>query len=82
MGCYVGDIVLWVGLVDGVEMILILEEEYDMDDVIVCLKCGSECGKKYSIIVVVEGVGSVIDIGKYIEEVINFDICVIVLGYV
>lgn len=37
---------------------------------------------KHSIIVVAEGVGSAIDIGKHIEEATNFDTRVTVLGHV
>ena len=46
------------------------------------LKRGSERGKKHSIIVVAEGVGSAIDIGKHIEEATSFDTRVTVLGHV
>lgn len=56
MGCDVGDIVFWFGFVGGVEVIIVLEESFNMDDVVDCLNKGCECGKKYSIIVVVEGV--------------------------
>lgn len=82
MGRHAGDIALWAGLADGAETILIPEEEYDMDDVIARLKRGSERGKKHSIIIVAEGVGSAIDIGKHIEEATNFDTRVTVLGHV
>lgn len=82
MGRHAGDIALWAGLADGAETILIPEEEYDMEDVIARLKRGSERGKKHSIIVVAEGVGSAIDIGKHIEEATNFDTRVTVLGHV
>ncbi|MGQ0513051.1 ATP-dependent 6-phosphofructokinase, partial [Bacillus sp. D-CC] len=82
MGRHAGDIALWAGLADGAETILIPEEEYDMDEVIARLKRGSERGKKHSIIVVAEGVGSAIDFGKHIEEATNFDTRVTVLGHV
>ncbi|WP_459499148.1 6-phosphofructokinase [Bacillus sp. C1] len=82
MGRHAGDIALWAGLADGAETILIPEEEYDMEDVIARLKRGSERGKKHSIIVVAEGVGSAIDIGKRIEDETNFDTRVTVLGHV
>ncbi len=82
MGRHAGDIALRAGLADGAETILIPEEEYDMDDVIARLKRGSERGKKHSIIVVAEGVGSAIGIGKHIEEATNFDTRVTVLGHV
>ena len=82
MGRHAGDIALWAGLADGAETILIQEEDYDMDDVSARLKRGSERGKKHSIIVVAEGVGSAIEIGKQIEEATNFDTRVTVLGHV
>ncbi|MEI4799974.1 6-phosphofructokinase [Bacillus sp. NPDC077411] len=82
MGRHAGDIALWAGLADGAETILIPEAEYDMGDVIARLKRGSERGKKHSIIVVAEGVGSAIEIGKQIEEATNFDTRVTVLGHV
>lgn len=82
MGRHAGDIALWAGLADGAETILIPEAEYDMNDVINRLNRGSDRGKKHSIIVVAEGVGSAIDIGKQIEEATNFDTRVTVLGHV
>ncbi|CAG9611438.1 ATP-dependent 6-phosphofructokinase [Bacillus rhizoplanae] len=82
MGRHAGDIALWAGLADGAETILIPEADYDMNDVIARLKRGSERGKKHSIIVVAEGVGSAIEIGKQIEEATNFDTRVTVLGHV
>ncbi|MGG2095142.1 6-phosphofructokinase [Bacillus sp. S13(2024)] len=82
MGRHAGDIALWAGLADGAETILIPEADYDMDDVIARLKRGSERGKKHSIIVVAEGVGSAIEIGKQIEEATQFDTRVTVLGHV
>ena len=82
MGRHAGDIALWAGLADGAETILIPEADYDMDDVIARLQRGSERGKKHSIIVVAEGVGSAIEIGKQIEEATQFDTRVTVLGHV
>ncbi|WP_088043004.1 6-phosphofructokinase [Bacillus sp. EAC] len=82
MGRNAGDIALWAGLADGAETILIPEVEYDMDDIISKLVRGSERGKKHSIIVVAEGVGSAIEIGKVIEERTDFDTRVTVLGHV
>ncbi|WP_416827691.1 6-phosphofructokinase [Ectobacillus polymachus] len=82
MGRHAGDIALWAGLADGAETILIPEADYDMDEVIARLKRGTERGKKHSIIVVAEGAGSAIDIGKKIEEATQFDTRVTVLGHV
>lgn len=82
MGRHAGDIALWAGLADGAETILVPEVDYDMEDIIARLKRGHERGKKHSIIVVAEGVGSAIDFGKKIEEATQFDTRVTVLGHV
>lgn len=82
MGRHAGDIALWTGLADGAETILIPEAEYDMEEIMARLKRGTERGKKHSIIVVAEGVGSAIDIGKKIQDATQFDTRVTVLGHV
>ena len=79
MGRNAGDIALWAGLAGGAETILIPEENYDMKDICDRLKRGHERGKKHSIIVVAEGVGSGIELGKKIKELTNFDTRVSVL---
>jgi 6-phosphofructokinase 1 len=81
MGRNAGDIALWSGLADGAESILIPEEGFDMEDVILRLKRGHDRGKKHSIIVVAEGIGSGVDIAKQIEER-GFETRVSVLGYI
>ncbi|TXC90196.1 6-phosphofructokinase [Metabacillus litoralis] len=82
MGRHAGDIALWSGLAGGAETILIPEAEYDMDSIITRLKRGHERGKKHSIIVVAEGVGSGVDIAKQVEEATTFETRVSVLGHV
>ncbi|MFB9760051.1 6-phosphofructokinase [Ectobacillus funiculus] len=82
MGRHAGDIALWAGLADGAETILVPEVDFDMQDIIARLKRGHERGKKHSIIVVAEGVGSAIEIGKNIEEATSLDTRVTVLGHV
>lgn len=82
MGRHAGDIALWAGLADGAETILVPEVEFDMQDIIARLKRGHERGKKHSIIVVAEGVGSAIEIGKNIEEATQLETRVTVLGHV
>lgn len=82
MGRNAGDLALWAGLADGAETILIPEVNYDMDEVISKLNRGHERGKKHSIIIVAEGVGSAIEIGKIVKERTNFDTRVTVLGHV
>ncbi|MFN7250672.1 MAG: 6-phosphofructokinase [Anaerobacillus sp.] len=82
MGRDAGDLALWSGLADGAETILIPEEDYDMNEVVTRLKRGHARGKKHSIIVVAEGVGSGMDIGKMIQEQTNLETRVTVLGHI
>ena len=81
MGRDAGDLALWSGLAGGAETILIPEENYSMDDIANRLKKGSERGKKHSIIIVAEGVGSGVEIAKQIESATNYDTRVSVLGH-
>ncbi len=82
MGRHAGDIALWAGLAGGAETILIPEAKDDMQEVIARLKRGTERGKKHSIIVVAEGVGSGVEFGKKIEEETSFETRVSVLGHI
>ena len=82
MGRNAGDLALWAGLAGGAESILIPEENYDMNDIINKLKRGHDRGKKHSIIIVAEGVGSGMDIGEEIQNRTGFETRVTVLGHV
>lgn len=82
MGRHAGDIALWSGLAGGAETILIPEADYEMEDVVARLKRGHDRGKKHSIIVVAEGVGSGVEFGKKIQEATNLETRVSVLGYI
>jgi 6-phosphofructokinase 1 len=82
MGRHAGDIALWSGLAGGAETILIPEEDYDMDDIIGRLKRGNDRGKKHSIIIVAEGVGSGVEFAKHIEKATSLETRVSVLGHV
>ncbi|QGQ47501.1 6-phosphofructokinase [Metabacillus sediminilitoris] len=82
MGRHAGDIALWSGLAGGAETILIPEEDYDMDDIIGRLKRGNDRGKKHSIIIVAEGVGSGVEFAKQIEKATSLETRVSVLGHV
>ncbi|TKC15779.1 6-phosphofructokinase [Robertmurraya kyonggiensis] len=81
MGRDAGDIALWAGLAGGAETILVPEENFSMDDICDRLKKGSERGKKHSIIIVAEGVGSGVEISQKIKELTNYDTRVSVLGH-
>ncbi len=82
MGRHAGDIALWAGLAGGAETILVPEANYDMEDVIARLKRGHERGKKHSIIIVAEGVGSAVDFSKKLEAATDLETRVTVLGHV
>lgn len=82
MGRHAGDIALWAGLAGGAESILIPEADCDMHEIIARLKRGHERGKKHSIIIVAEGVGSGVEFGKRIEEETNLETRVSVLGHI
>ncbi|WP_078545131.1 6-phosphofructokinase [Litchfieldia alkalitelluris] len=82
MGRHAGDIALWSGLAGGAETILIPEENYDMEDIIQRLQRGHDRGKKHSIIIVAEGVGSGVEFGKKIEEATKLETRVSVLGHI
>ncbi|MGM8366278.1 6-phosphofructokinase [Virgibacillus sp. W0181] len=82
MGRDAGDLALWAGLADGAESILIPEYTEKFEDVIDRLKRGHERGKRHSIIILAEGVGSGFDYGKRIQEATNMETRVTVLGYI
>jgi 6-phosphofructokinase 1 len=82
MGRDAGDLALWAGLADGAESILIPEANFEMSDIVDRLRRGHERGKKHSIIVVAEGVGSGVEIGKQLQEQTNYETRVSVLGYI
>lgn len=82
MGRDAGDLALWSGLADGAESILIPEKKADFEDVIDRLKKGMDRGKKHSIIVLAEGVGSGMEYGDRIKEAINLETRVTVLGHI
>ncbi|API90827.1 MULTISPECIES: 6-phosphofructokinase [Virgibacillus] len=82
MGRNAGDLALWAGLADGAESILIPEKKEDFSTVVNKLKRGRKRGKKHSIIVLAEGVGSGFDYGKRIEESTDLETRVTVLGHI
>ncbi|MGP4078268.1 6-phosphofructokinase [Pseudalkalibacillus sp. R45] len=82
MGRNAGDIALWSGLAGGAESILIPEEDFKMEEITDRLRRGHDRGKKHSIIVVAEGVGSGVDIANQIKEATNYETRVTVLGHI
>lgn len=82
MGRDAGDLALWAGLADGAESILVPEKKDDFEAVINKLKRGHERGKKHSIIILAEGVGSGFAYGKRIQDATDLETRVTVLGHI
>lgn len=82
MGRDAGDLALWAGLAGGAESIMIPEKKEDFSDIVDRIKRGHDRGKKHSIIILAEGVGSGIDYGERIQEATNLETRVTVLGYI
>ncbi|WP_057911449.1 6-phosphofructokinase [Peribacillus muralis] len=82
MGRNAGDIALWAGLAGGAETILCPEYDYDIEELIGKLNRGHDRGKKHSIIIVAEGVGSAVDVSRKIESKAGIETRVTVLGHV
>lgn len=82
MGRDAGDLALWAGLADGAETIMIPEVQENMEEIIKRLKRGHDRGKKHSIILVAEGVGSGVEIGKQIQDKTDLETRVTVLGHI
>jgi 6-phosphofructokinase 1 len=82
MGRDAGDLALWAGLAGGAESIIIPENKDDLNDVIERIEQGHARGKRHSILVVAEGVGSAVDIAKSLKEKANIETRVTVLGHI
>ncbi|MFD1038105.1 6-phosphofructokinase [Virgibacillus byunsanensis] len=82
MGRDAGDLALWAGLADGAESILIPEKKDDFQEVVERLQRGHDRGKKHSIIILAEGVGSGVTYGEKIQKATNLETRVTVLGYI
>ncbi len=82
MGRDAGDLALWAGLAAGAESIIIPEAEQDMNDILERLHAGHRRGKKHSIIIVAEGVGSAAQYAEVIKEQTGWETRVTVLGHI
>ncbi|MCT1904148.1 6-phosphofructokinase [Oceanobacillus sojae] len=82
MGRDAGDLALWAGLSVGAESILIPEQKDEFSQIVDRLNRGHKRGKKHSIILLAEGVGSGFDVGKQIEEATDLETRVTVLGHI
>lgn len=82
MGRQAGDIALFSGLAVGAETILIPERPYEIEDVVQKLQKGIKRGKKHSIIVLAEGVGSANDLSNELKEKYQLETRISVLGHI
>ncbi|KAB3532888.1 6-phosphofructokinase [Alkaliphilus serpentinus] len=82
MGRHCGDIALYAGLAGGAESIIVPEIQFDIDNVCSKLIKGRNRGKLHSIILLAEGVGGALDIGKEIEEKTGMETRVTILGHI
>ena len=83
MGRNAGFLALYVGIAVGATAVLVPEREMDFQrDVVERIRDARLAGNTHFMIVVAEGVGSAVDIGKRIEESIGISPRVTVLGHI
>ena len=83
MGRNAGFLALYVGISVGATAVLVPERELDFQrDVVERIRESRLAGNTHFMIVVAEGVGSAVDIGKQIHETLGMDPRVTVLGHI
>lgn len=82
MGRKSGWLAMMSGIAGGAEYILVPEAKFDLDQICMDLKKSYADGRRYSIVVVAEGAGSGIEIGKEIGEKTGIDTRISVLGHI
>ena len=82
MGRSSGWIALAAGLAGGAESIMLPERPLTIEEVALRVKRGMERGKRHSLIIVAEGVGSGFDVGREIQKRTGYDTRVTVLGHI
>ena len=83
MGRHSGWLALITGMSGGAEYILVPEEEYDLDTMSKEIRAMyEENHKRYVLIIVAEGAGSAIEIGKKLEDKTGIDTRASVLGHI
>jgi 6-phosphofructokinase 1 len=81
MGRDAGHIALLAGLAGGAESILIPESPFDMGQILDKLRRGVARGKRHSIILIAEGVGSGLQVARQIEQETGWEVRATVLGH-
>ncbi len=83
MGRHAGFLALYVGISVGATAVLIPEREVDFDrDVVEKIRSARLAGTTHFMIVVAEGAGSAVEIGRRIHDEIGIDPRVTVLGHI
>lgn len=82
MGRHSGQIALAAGIAGGAESILIPEYTVDYDLIVERLERGRNRGKLHSIILVAEGVGSALEVGREIARRTSLESRVTILGHI
>ena len=83
MGRHAGYLALYVGIAVGATAVLIPERDVDFEnDVVEKIRRARLAGSTHYMVVVAEGAGSAIDIGKRIHEEVGIDPRVTVLGHI
>lgn len=82
MGRKSGWLAMMSGIAGGAEYVLVPEVKVSLDEMCADLKSAYDAGKRYSIVVVAEGAGSAVDIGKVVAEKTGIDTRVSVLGHI
>ena len=83
MGRHAGYLALYVGISVGATAVLIPEREVDFEhDVVEKIRRARLAGTTHYMVVVAEGAGSAIDIGRRIHEEVGIDPRVTVLGHI
>ena len=82
MGRNSGQIALMAGLAGGAESLIIPEETITVKEVADKIKRGFKRGKKHNIVLVAEGAGSGLEVGRGIEELLGLETRVTILGHI
>ena len=82
MGKTSGWLAMETGIAGGAEYVLVPEAKYSLDRMCTEIRQAYEAGKRYSIIVVSEGAGSAVELGKQVGEKTQIDTRVTVLGHI
>ncbi len=81
MGRKSGNIALYAGLAGGAESIIVPEIEFSFDSICKKLLQGKNRGKLHSIIMLAEGVGNAIKLAEDIEQKLDMEVRITILGY-